>query len=261
MAVKSILGTSRVSPEIFTFQGKVVHPWPLYAACLELGIEPHIIELDVDDPIGHLAVAVLHGQVYRGWHRALLIVRLCGWRGRGRPRKQDDLSYFCDKGKLQRTEAQMAALADVSKKTIQRAKRVCSYGLDDMVLEGTMTFTRAEEQCRQKAGRSTSSRRSAVSSGTTDDSLSVVNEKSLADLKHRIDQLEASLSRANVEIAAATRRTEEAREDVARADRARAQEEKRANDAEARVVYLEQKLREAGIPFDGTGPRQPRLVG
>ena len=261
MAVKSILGATGVSPEIFTFQGRVVHSLAHYTACLDLGIEPHIIEVDVADPIGHLAVAILHGQISRGWHRALIVVRLCSWRGRGRPRKQDHMSYFCDKGKLQRTEAQMAELADVNVKTIQRAKRICQYGLDDMVLEGTMTFSRADGECQRKAGRRLSSRRSEASSGTVDGSVPVANETPVADLKQRIDQLEGSLLRANAEIAAATRRTEQAREDFARADRARAQEEERANDAEARVLYLERKLREAGISFDDTGPRQPRLAG
>ena len=260
-AVKSILGTSRVSPEIFTFQGKVVHPWPLYVACLELGIEPHIIEIDVDDPIGHLAVAVLHGKVRHDWHRALLVVRLCGCRGRGRPRKQDDMSYFSHKGKPQRTEAQMAELADVNVKTIQRAKLVRRHGLDDMVLEGVMTFTRAEEQCRQKAGCRTSFRRSAASSGTTDGSVPVANETSPADLEQRIDQLERELRQANAEIAAAAHRVERAREDSARAERARSEEERRADGAEARVLYLERTLRAAKVPFDDPGPRQPRLAG
>ena len=52
--------------------------------------------------------------------------------------------------KRRRTEVQMATLADVGIKTIQRAKHVHRQGLDEQVLSGDITFSRACEICRDK---------------------------------------------------------------------------------------------------------------
>lgn len=155
----------------------------------------------------------------------------------------------------------MATLADVRIKTIQRAKRVHRSGLDEQVLSGTLTFSSAYDQCRVKTNSKLRSRGSAVSSVPTHGSVSGAERTQSADLQQRVDQLERELRLANAQVVAAGHRAERAREDATKAEQARSEEEQRADRAEARVLYSEITLRAAKVPFDDTGPRQPRLVG
>ena len=130
--------------------------------------------------------------------------------------------------------------------------------MDEQVLSGALTFTRAYDQCREKTDTEIRSQGSAISSVPTNSSVSESERTLSADLRHRVDQLERELRLANAEIAAAVHRVERAREDATRAEQARSEEERRADRTEARVLYLEITLREAKVPFDDTGPRQPR---
>ena len=155
----------------------------------------------------------------------------------------------------------MATLADVGIKTIRRAKRVHRSGLDEQVLSGALTFSRAYDQCREQTDAKIRSQEPAISSVPIHSSLSGAERTLSVDLQHRVDQLERDLRLANAEITVAAHRVERAREDATQAEHARFEEERRADRAEARVIYLERKLREAKVSFDDPGPRQPRLVG
>ena len=57
-------GLSR-APEVFIFEGRVMHPWSQYLASVEMGIEPKFTEVDPADPIGHLAIVALQRQISR----------------------------------------------------------------------------------------------------------------------------------------------------------------------------------------------------
>lgn len=129
--------------EVVVSNGHVVSDWDKYRIAVEQGLPLHIREYAG----GNLAAAVcaenLHGLNLPDHMRALCVVNLFPWAGRGRPRKSVQNTDFPADPLIPMTAKQMSLLADCGADLIDQAKRVHAIGLMEAVCAGDLKFSAA----------------------------------------------------------------------------------------------------------------------
>lgn len=104
---------------IVIFDNKILDGWHRYQACQELNVaRPLMVAYEGDDPVGYVLSKNLHRRHLDAGARAIIIARLVEWQeGAGKPSRS--LTKYGNFTTLD----QAAALAGVSKSTIQKAKK------------------------------------------------------------------------------------------------------------------------------------------
>jgi hypothetical protein len=121
------------------FDGQVLDGWHRLQSCLSLGIEPTTVVFE-GDPVAFVFSRNLHRRHLTGSQRAAAVVACHEWHPPVKP-KVDTVSTL-------KTNAEMAKEAEVSTKTIQRAKIAHEAGLGEKVRDGELTVQEAVEQVR-----------------------------------------------------------------------------------------------------------------
>ena len=126
---------------ITLYDNKVIDGWHRLRACMNLGLEPVLTELD-GDPVDFVIGQNIHRRHLTASQRAMALATCNAWRGIG-SNQHDQLSYQYDTSLSIR---ELADKAKVSKVTAQRAKQVSQKGTEDIkeqVKKGAMTLAQA----------------------------------------------------------------------------------------------------------------------
>lgn len=126
---------------ITLYDNKVIDGWHRLRACMNLGLEPVLTELD-GDPVDFVIGQNIHRRHLTASQRAMALATCNAWRGIG-SNQHDKLSYQYDTSLSIR---ELADKAKVSKVTAQRAKQVSQKGSEDIkeqVKKGAMTLAQA----------------------------------------------------------------------------------------------------------------------
>jgi hypothetical protein len=126
---------------ITLYDNKVIDGWHRLRACMNLGLEPVLTELD-GDPVDFVIGQNIHRRHLTASQRAMALATCNAWRGIG-SNQHDQLSYQYDSSLSIR---ELADKAKVSKVTAQRAKQVSQKGTEDIkeqVKKGAMTLAEA----------------------------------------------------------------------------------------------------------------------
>lgn len=129
---------------VIIFDGMVLDGWHRYRACIELGIKPtQFTFADNDDPVAFVTSHNLHRRHLTASQRAAAVVACANWvpANVGRPRGEPG-------SPLRQTNAEMAAKAQVTPRTIQQAKAAERIGLIDAVRDGAITAKEAGKIAR-----------------------------------------------------------------------------------------------------------------
>lgn len=118
------------------FEGKVLDGWHRYQACSAAGLRFAFNELPAEaDPVSFVKSRNLHRRHLTDSQRAAAVVACSKWAPKGKPAPGADLQ----------TTAKLAKEADVSERTIERAKTAQRAGLGQAVIEGKVSAKRAEQ--------------------------------------------------------------------------------------------------------------------
>jgi hypothetical protein len=118
------------------FEGKVLDGWHRCQACIAAEVPFKFVELPEGiDPVAFVMSRNLHRRHMTDSQRAAAVVACSRWAPRGKPVPGTDLQ----------TTAQLAKEADVSEKTIRRAKTAQTAGLGPAVIEGRVSVKQAAE--------------------------------------------------------------------------------------------------------------------
>ena len=126
---------------ITLYDNKVIDGWHRLRACMNLGLEPVLTELD-GDPVDFVIGQNIHRRHLTASQRAMALATCNAWRGIG-SNQHDKLSYQYDTSLSIR---ELADKAKVSKVTAQRAKQVSQKGSEDIkeqAKKGAMTLAQA----------------------------------------------------------------------------------------------------------------------
>jgi hypothetical protein len=128
---------------IVLYEGQVLDGWHRYSACQSLGIECDRTDLpDGEDAVSWVISRNARRRSLTGSQKALAIVACHEWAPDGRPENREPGS------RLPMKNAEMAAEAGVSEKTIKQAKTVqtkASKAVKDAVQKGEVSVKRASE--------------------------------------------------------------------------------------------------------------------
>lgn len=113
-------GYDRREP-IVLYQGYILDGWHRYQVALANGIDPPVVEFDGDDPVGFVIARQCGRRNLTPGQRAEAIVRVRNWAPEGRP-KSTGPDGLVPRKEDTSTESQMAEEANVSVRTIKRAK-------------------------------------------------------------------------------------------------------------------------------------------
>lgn len=145
------------------FEGQILDGWHRYRACDIAGVPLLVVELPADgDPVAFVKSRNLHRRHLTDSQRAAAAVKCAEWMPRGNPKPETgrgaiksapgaDLKSGTGAGspeappRAQQTTAQLAAEADVGKRTIEQAKAAERAGLGDAVRDGKVSAKRAAE--------------------------------------------------------------------------------------------------------------------
>ena len=136
--------------DITLLDGHVLWDWDAYVIGLQIGMQLNLREFEGGDPVAYLCTHGLHPRQLIPCHRALVVVSVCEWAGRGRPKgkKSTQDVDFPEVPAGQRTDQEMSGLAGVGTTLISQAKTVARFGLSERVLLGDMRFTHAYRRAR-----------------------------------------------------------------------------------------------------------------
>lgn len=137
-ALKDSIHTNGVLNSITIFEGMVIDGWHRYSAANELGMDCPSLEMDDSiDPIDFVKAQNENRRHLTASQRAAAIVSIYAWHPAHREKKEEPGST------LSKTNAELAAIAKVSTKTIQQAKVAQKAGLTDAVKDGAITVKEA----------------------------------------------------------------------------------------------------------------------
>lgn len=112
------------------FEGKILDGWHRVRGCQACGRVPIIVDLPPGiEPVAFVLSRNLHRRHLTGLQRAAAVVACREWAGAGKPANLDMVSTLAD----------MARDAEVSTKTVQRAKAAHTAGLGEAVRAGVIT--------------------------------------------------------------------------------------------------------------------------
>ena len=134
--------------------GTVLWDWDAYVIAREIGFPLRFEQYDGGDPVAHLCLRGLHVRPLSQSHKALIVVSMCGWVSRGRPKREKSTESvdFSDNPTKCRTTVEMAELARVGTTLISQAKVVSALGLTERVLAGALGFADAYRRARVVCG-------------------------------------------------------------------------------------------------------------
>jgi hypothetical protein len=128
---------------IITLDNMVLEGWNRYQCCVDLGIEPRTKPLGEEiNPADFVRSMNVFRRHLSESQRAIAEVSVSNWYAVGRPKNTPD-------SPTARTNAEMAASAEVHTATIERAKAVVAHGTPEIinaVKEGKMTVSEAERK-------------------------------------------------------------------------------------------------------------------
>lgn len=130
-----------VQQPITLFEGQIIDGWNRYKAANELGMDCPTIELGDVDPIDFAKSQSARRNITPS-QNALAITAIYAWAPVGKPAKPN----VAVTSTLAKTNAELAAIAGVSKKTIQQAKAVQASGVQavqDAVKTGAVSVETA----------------------------------------------------------------------------------------------------------------------
>lgn len=125
---------------ITTLDGMVLDGWHRYSACVAAGVEPVLVELDpTTDPRVFVLSLNLSRRHLTASQRAAAVAAVAKWAPPHRPQKGDPGSPF------PQTIETLAVVANVSERTVQRARVAEEAGLGEAVRDGKVSAKRAAE--------------------------------------------------------------------------------------------------------------------
>ena len=131
---------SRGTVELFLYEDQVLWDPDRYSIAMRLGMDILPIEYREDDPIAFICSRVLHEIHHDKGTRALIVTSLYPWTERGRPGNSSKNEDFPVEGLQPKTTGELAFLAGVSESYIEKAKRICGFGLAHLVIEKRRKF-------------------------------------------------------------------------------------------------------------------------
>lgn len=135
--------------DVQTLDGEVLWDWDRYIIARELGMDVRVARFEGSDPVGYLCAQGLHERHIGQSVKALIVVSMCRWAPRGRPRKSTHTVDFADDVFANRTLEVMAKMAGVGTTSISQAKVLYSFGLADQILAGDLRFHDAYRRARK----------------------------------------------------------------------------------------------------------------
>lgn len=128
---------------VMIFEGMVLDGWHRYQACVKLGMEPTKFEFKGEDPVAFVKSQNLHRRHLSASQRAAAVVACSEWVPVG-------INQHSKRGgepgsPPTKTNAEMAAEAHVTPRTIQQAKVAQKAGLTDAVRDGAITVKQAAQ--------------------------------------------------------------------------------------------------------------------
>ncbi len=134
--------------DVILLNDQVLWDWDRFTIARELDIKVRFQEYVGGDPVAFLCAQGLHERQLNQTGKALSVVSMCEWRGRGRPQKSTaTVDFPTDTGRLYAID-EMADLAGVGTTLISQAKVVWSLGLAEDVAEGKVGFAEAYRRAR-----------------------------------------------------------------------------------------------------------------
>ena len=152
MQVQQVADRARGSPSVVdvqTLDGHVLWDWDRYVIARELGMAVKVVRFEGSDPVSYLCAQSLHERHISQSLKGLIVVAMCQWAPRGRPRKSTICVDFLENAFSNRTVEVMAEMAGVGITSISQAKVVHGLGLTDQVLDGEMRFHDAYRRARR----------------------------------------------------------------------------------------------------------------
>ena len=134
--------------DVIRLEDQVLWDWDRFTIARELDMKVRFQEYIGGDPVAFLCAQGLHERHLNQTGKALIVVSMCEWRGRGRPQKPTaTVDFSTDTGRLYAID-EMADLAGVGTTLISQAKVVWSLGLAEDVAEGKVGFAEAYRRAR-----------------------------------------------------------------------------------------------------------------
>ena len=134
--------------EVTLLDGQVLWDWDRFAIGRELHLPVRFHEYAGGDPVAFLCAAGLHERQLSQSLKALIVVSMCQWRSRGRPRKSTATVDFPTTTASPHSIPSMADLAGVGTTLISQAKDDWSFGLAEDVRAGKLGFNEAYRRAR-----------------------------------------------------------------------------------------------------------------
>lgn len=185
---------------IVVYEDLILDGWHRYLACQELEITPIFEDLPVgEDPVAYVQSMNLHRRHLTGSQRAAAVVACAKWAPAHRPEKGEAASPFS-------TTAQMAQAAEVSERTIEKAKRAQEAGLGEAVRDGKVTAERASEiaklpeQERQAALEAPPAPKAKLNPPAPESGDVATLKALVEELKAKVSDLQAKLCEAGCQI-------------------------------------------------------------
>ena len=134
--------------EVTLLDGQVLWDWDRFAIGRELHLPMRFHDYVGGDAVAFLCAAGLHERQLSQSLKALIVVSMCQWRSRGRPRKSTVAVDFPTTTASPHSIPGMADLAGVGTTLISQAKDVWSFGLAEDVRAGKLGFNEAYRRAR-----------------------------------------------------------------------------------------------------------------
>ena len=244
--------------EVTLLDGQVLWDWDRFAIGRELHLPVRYHEYAGGDPIAFLCAAGLHERQLSQSLKALIVVSMCQWRSRGRPRKSAATVDFPTTASPHSIPG-MADLAGVGTTLISQAKDVWSFGLAEDVRAGKLGFNEAYRRARvvrdsewkgaalngEMSFEDAYERASATASVVSPDRRQAT--RSVRSLNEQVRRLERSNAELEEELRSLREDNEAQRSKATAAADALERERTRADKAEAEVDRLRSELARAGL--------------
>ena len=146
-ALKDDIDNNGQREPVTTLDGLVLDGWHRYLACSQLGLPIEMHTFGDDDPVAFVKSVNYHRRHMSASQRAAAVVKLAQWVPPHRPNKGVSTSL------LLKTNAQLAAEAGTSVKTIKHAKAAEKAGLGGAVKDGKMTAQQAANVAHGKPAK------------------------------------------------------------------------------------------------------------
>ena len=262
MRVQQIIDTqngSRTVVEVHMLNGEVLWDWDRFLIARDLGMRVQFTPYDAGDPVAYLCIRALHTRQLSQSQKAVLVVSMCRWAVRGRPKKSTQSAGFSHASTGSVTAEMMATMAGVSNTTISQAKVVHANGFAADVLDGSLGFAEAYRRAR-KAPDIGLNRTDVGGANSPDNAFQrgVQSERQPARtkphsrevLESQVRDLERARSNLQEQVRLLEAETNRQRSAAAAAAAAMERERRRADSAEAEVARLRSMLADTGRSSD-----------